>query len=173
MSKKKPTINEDEKKETTVEQDVLEDENTELKKLEDELELTKNKMLRLAAEYDNFRKRTTKEKEQAHGDAKASVIKEFLPVLDNFDRARDNETSDLESYQKGVEMVYNQFISILDSLGVEAFGKEGDEFDPVFHNAVLHTKSDEHPENTLAQVFLKGYKIGDRILRCADVQVAN
>jgi len=172
MSKKKPEITETNKEEITSET-VLQAESTELEKLEKELAETKDSLLRLAAEYDNFRKRTAKEKLQAHGDAKASVLVELLPVLDNFDRALDKGVSDSEAFQKGIEMTYNQLVSTLGSLGVESFGEKGDTFDPLLHNAVMHTQSDELPENTLAEIFLKGYKIGDKVLRCADVQVAN
>ncbi len=172
MSKKKPENNETIKEEITSET-VSQSKSTNLEKLESELAQTKDSLLRLAAEYDNFRKRTAKEKSQAHSDAKASVLAELLPVLDNFDRALNKCASDSKAFQKGIEMTYDQLISILDSLGVEAFGEKGDTFDPVLHNAVMHMQSDELEENTLAEIFLKGYKIGDRILRCADVQVAN
>lgn len=168
MSKKKPEINENE-----VENEEIIKRQNELETLKSELEASNDRILRLAAEYDNFRRRTSKEKELSYCDAKASVIEKLLPVLDNFDRARINEASDLDSYKKGIEMTYNQFVSILSSLGVESFGEKGDAFDPSFHNAVMRAESDENQENTLAQVFLKGYKIGDRVLRCADVQVAN
>lgn len=168
MSKKKPEINENE-----IENEEITQQPNELETLKTELEASKDSILRLAAEYDNFRRRTLKEKEQYYGDTKAAVIEKLLPVLDNFDRARINEASDFDSYKKGIEMTYNQFVSILSSLGVESFGEKGDAFDPSFHNAVMRAESDELQENTLAQVFLKGYKIGDRVLRCADVQVAN
>ncbi|HOD02267.1 MAG TPA: nucleotide exchange factor GrpE, partial [Clostridiales bacterium] len=109
MSKKKPEITETNKEEITSET-VLQAESTELEKLEKELAETKDSLLRLAAEYDNFRKRTAKEKLQAHGDAKASVLVELLPVLDNFDRALDKGVSDSEAFQKGIEMTYNQLV---------------------------------------------------------------
>lgn len=173
MSKKKPEINENQNIENTSQQTVPDAEAADLEKLKNELDTAQNNFLRLAAEYDNFRKRTLKEKEQSFNDAKASVIKELLPVLDNFDRALDNHACDLESYQKGIQMTYNQLLSIFSSLGVESFGKTGDEFDPAFHNAIMHKKCDELPDNTLSEVFLKGYKIGDKVIRCADVQVAN
>lgn len=150
-----------------------EDKSQELQKLQDELKEEKSKFLRLAAEYDNYRKRTVKEKEQAYSDAKASVIKDLLPVIDNFSRAGISEASELEPFKKGMEMIYDQFTSVLTSLGVETFGEKGDAFEPLLHNAVMRAENSELPENTLAEVFSKGYKLGDRIIRCADVQVAN
>ena len=128
--------------------------------------------LRLAADYDNFRKRTTKEKEQSYGTGKADAIEKLLPVYDNLERALNQPTED-EAYKKGVEMTMNQLVSIFASLGVEIFGNAGDAFDPNLHNAVMHTESDEVPENTITAVFQKGFKLGDKIVRFAMVQVAN
>lgn len=166
MAKKKSEINENPTQDQAVDA-------AELLKLKEELSTSETNLLRLAAEYDNFRKRTQKEKEQSYSDTKAMIINELLPVLDNFDRAIDNADCDIESYKKGIQMTYNQLLSVFCSLGVESFGKSGDEFDPEFHNAVMHTECDELPENTLSEVFKKGYKIGDKVIRCADVQVAN
>ncbi|MBQ3005891.1 MAG: nucleotide exchange factor GrpE [Clostridia bacterium] len=129
--------------------------------------------LRLAAEYDNFRKRSQKEKESAYSDSKAKVLEEFLPVIDNFERAAMNSQASLEDYKKGVEMIFGQFDSVFKKLGVEAFGEAGEEFDPNMHSAVMHIDDETLGENIIAEVFSKGYKMGDRILRFAVVKVAN
>ncbi len=128
--------------------------------------------LRLAADYDNFRKRTAKEKELFYGSGKADAIEKLLPVYDNLERALNQETLD-EAYKKGVEMTMNQLVSIFEGLGVEIFGNAGDAFDPTLHNAVMHTESEDFGENTICQVFQKGFKLGDKIVRFAMVQVAN
>ena len=128
--------------------------------------------LRLAAEYDNFRKRTLKEKEASYGNGKADAVAKLLPVYDNLERALNQETSDA-AYKKGVEMTMNELVKIFTSLGVEIFGEAGDAFDPNLHNAVMHIDSEELAENTIAQVFQKGFKIGEKVVRFAMVQVAN
>ena len=128
--------------------------------------------LRLAAEYDNFRKRTVKEKEASYGNGKADAVAKMLPIYDNLERALNQETADA-AYKKGVELTMNELLKIFTSLGVEVFGNPGDEFDPNLHNAVMHIDSDELPENTLSQVFQKGFKMGDKVVRFAMVQVAN
>ena len=128
--------------------------------------------LRLAAEYDNFRKRTVKEKEASYGNGKADAVAKMLPVYDNLERALNQETSDA-AYKKGVELTMNELIKIFTGLGVEIFGNVGDEFDPNLHNAVMHVDNEELGENVIAQVFQKGFKIGDKVVRFAMVQVAN
>ena len=128
--------------------------------------------LRLAADYDNFRKRTIKEKEQSYGNGKADTIEKLLPVYDNLERALNQPTEDA-AYKKGVEMTMTQLVGILNGLGVEIYGQVGEEFDPNLHNAVMHTEDEETPENTITQVFQKGFKMGDKIIRFAMVQVAN
>ena len=144
-----------------------------LDKLKKELADAKDSHLRSLAEYDNFRKRSQREKDAVYGDAKANTLALLLPVIDNFDRAAENKTDDPEVYKKGIEMIISQFSDILKRLEVERFGEVGDEFDPNMHNAVMHVENDELPANTIAAVFEKGYKMGDRILRFATVQVAN
>lgn len=141
--------------------------------LEKELAAAKEAHIRTLAEYDNYRKRTAKEKEGIYGDAKADCMKSLLGVLDNFDRALGVDNSDFESYKKGVEMIYTNFCEILKGLGVEAFGEVGENFDPNFHNGVMHIEDESLGENVIAQVFSKGYKLGDKVLRPAMVQVAN
>ena len=128
--------------------------------------------LRVAAEFDNFRKRTIKEKEASYGNGKADAVAKMLPVYDNLERALNQETTDA-AYKKGVEMTMNELTKIFTSLGVEIFGNVGDEFDPNLHNAVMHIENEELGENTIAAVFQKGFKIGDKVVRFAMVQVAN
>ena len=128
--------------------------------------------LRLAADYDNFRKRTIKEKEASYGNGKADAIEKLLPVYDNLERALNQPTED-EAYKKGVEMTMNQLVGIFAALGVEIFGNVGETFDPNIHNAVMHTEDEGVGENTITQVFQKGFKMGEKIVRFAMVQVAN
>ena len=128
--------------------------------------------LRLAADYDNFRKRSIKEKEASYGNGKADAVEKLLPVYDNLERALNQATED-EAYKKGVEMTMTQLVSIFTGLGVEIFGNVGDAFDPNIHNAVMHTEDENAAENTITQVFQKGFKLGEKIVRFAMVQVAN
>ena len=128
--------------------------------------------LRLAADYDNFRTRTVKEKEASYGNGKADTVGKLLPVYDNLERALMQETEDA-AYKKGVEMTMTELQKILNTMGVEIFGEKGDTFDPNLHNAVMHTEEEGAPENTVTQVFQKGFKMGDRVIRFAIVQVAN
>ena len=141
--------------------------------LEQQLEEEKDKYLYLAAEYANYRKRTQREKDALNGDITCSILGEFLTVLDNFERAASNANADFDAYKKGVEMIFAQFSDIFKKLGAEPFGEPGDQFDPSLHNAVMHIESEDFGESTVAQVFSKGYKCGERIIRCATVQVAN
>ena len=128
--------------------------------------------LRLAAEYDNFRKRSAKEKDASYTNGKSAAIEKLLPVYDNLERAVNQPTEDA-AYKKGVEMTMQQLVKIFTDLGVEIFGNVGDEFDPNIHNAVMHIDSEELGENVIAQVFQKGFRIGDKVVRFAMVQVAN
>ena len=128
--------------------------------------------LRLAAEFDNFRKRTAKEKEASYQNGKADAVEKLLPVYDNLQRALNQETQDA-AYKKGVELTMTELMKILNSLGVEVFGQAGDVFDPNLHNAVMHTDDEAFPENTITQVFQQGFKMGEKIVRFAMVQVAN
>ena len=128
--------------------------------------------LRLAADYDNFRKRSQKEKEQLYTMGKSDAVEKLLPVYDNLERALNQPTEDA-AYKKGVEMTMTQLVGILSGLGVEIFGEAGETFDPNMHNAVMHIEDESMGENTIAQVFQKGFKIGEKIVRFAMVQVAN
>ena len=128
--------------------------------------------LRLAAEYDNFRKRTIKEKDAAYGNGKADAVAKLLPVYDNLERALNQACTD-EAFKKGVEMTMNELVNIFTGLGVEIFGNVGEEFDPNIHNAVMHTENPDLGENVISMVFQKGFKIGEKVVRFAMVQVAN
>jgi len=127
---------------------------------------------RLAAEYDNFRKRTQREKDGIYQDAVADTVKKFLPVYDNLERALHHETAD-EAYKKGVEMTLTELVKILDALGVKPFGEAGETFDPQRHNAVMHIEDESLGENVIAEVFQTGFAHGDKVIRFAMVKVAN
>lgn len=128
--------------------------------------------LRLAAEYDNFRKRSQKEKEGLYQGAKSDAVAAFLPVYDNLDRALKQETAD-EAYKKGVEMTMTGLKDILSKLGVEEIPALGETFDPALHNAVMHVEDESAGENTVVDVFQAGFKLGDKVIRFAMVKVAN
>ncbi len=145
----------------------------ELSKLKEDYDALNDRYLRTLAEYDNFRKRTQKDIESRVVYTKTDLLSKILPVIDNFERAALNADADPQSYKKGIEMIVNQFIEILKSIGVESFGEVGDVFDPNFHNGVMHVDDDTLGENVIAEIFMKGYKIGDRIIRPATVKVAN
>lgn len=171
---------EKEKKETPVEEVVAEEapettetvETPEVNPFEEKYNAEHDAHLRLAAEYDNFRKRTAKEKELSYTNGKSDAVEKMLPVYDNLERALNQPTEDA-AYKKGVEMTMNELTKILNSLGVEIFGQPGDGFDPNLHNAVMHTEDESVAENTITQVFQKGFRIGEKIVRFAMVQVAN
>ena len=145
---------------------------SELEKAQKALAQEHDQYLRLAAEYDNFRKRSRKEKEALYTDVKAETTAKFLPVFDDLERALANDTSD-EAYKKGVELIMTELRKIMTGLGVEEFGETGDAFDPNAHNAVMHIENEELGENVIAQVFQKGFRIGEKVIRHAVVQVAN
>ena len=156
-------------------------EKTEKKKKAEPTELEKAKAaqaqeheqyLRLAAEYDNFRKRTQREKDGIYLDAVADTAKKLLPVYDNLERALKNETSD-EAYKKGVEMTMNELVKILNGIGITPFGAAGETFDPQRHNAVKHTEDESLGENVIAEVFQTGFTMGEKGIRFAMVKVAN
>ena len=168
---------EKEKKEAPVEETVQNpaeevEQVLEIDPWEEKYNLEHDAHLRLAAEYDNYRKRTTKEKESTYLNGKSDAVEKLLPIYDNLERALNQPTEDA-AYKKGVEMTMNELVKIFAGLGVEIFGQEGDEFDPELHNAVMHTEDDTLGENVISQVFQKGFKIGDKIVRFAMVQVAN
>ena len=147
-------------------------ENTDAKDYEALLADVKDKYLRLYAEYDNYRKRTSKEKIEAYGDAAAKTIAEILPAIDNFERALDAETDD-ESYKNGIRMIFNQLQDILKKIGVTEIEALNQPFDPKIHSAIKQIDDENFGENTVCQVFQKGYRLGDRIIRHSMVAVAN
>lgn len=160
----------EENKETEVINEV--EEKSELELLQEKFDEVSDRLLRTMAEYDNFRKRTQKEKEAIYPDAIAFAVTAFLPVLDNFERALQTECSD-EGYKKGVEMTYNQLLDAFKKLNVEVINPENEAFNPNFHNAVMHTEDESLGEGVVTAVLQKGYKIGDKVLRFAMVSVAN
>lgn len=140
--------------------------------LKAEMNALNDKYLRICAEYDNFRKRSQKEKDSLYGDVKAETLKKFLPVYDNLVRALAQSTED-EAYRRGVEMIMNQFNVTMEKLGVTEIECLGKKFDPAFHNAVMHVEDEEKGENEIVEVFQKGFMMGDKVIRFAMVKVAN
>ena len=173
MAKKKET------KETPVEEVIEEtpveetvEETPEVNPFEEKYNAERDAHLRLAAEFDNFRKRTAKEKEASYSNGRADAVEKLLPVYDNLSRALKQETADA-AFKKGVEMTLTELVKILSGLGVEIFGAEGEEFDPNIHNAVMHIDDESLGENVICQVFQQGFRMGDKVIRFAMVQVAN
>lgn len=136
------------------------------------LKSEKDRYLRLLAEYDNYRKRSQKEKDNLYTEIRSETVEKFLPVYDNLERALAQETQDA-AFKKGVEMTMNQLVSVMEKLGVESFGAAGDHFDPQLHNAVMHIEDESLGENVIAEVFQKGFKVGEKVVRFAMVKVAN
>ena len=141
--------------------------------IEKELAETKDRLLRVTAEYANFRKRSEKEKQDAYSFAKSDAIKELLPVVDNLERALATEKEDFDGLKKGVEMTFDSLLAILDKMGVEVFGKPGETFDPNLHNAVMHVEDENFKSGEIVDVFQKGYKLNEKIIRPAMVKTAN
>jgi molecular chaperone GrpE len=133
---------------------------------------TNEKYLRLAAEYDNYRKRTTREKEGAYTDGKSDTATAFLAVYDNLERAVQQFDA-ADPHRQGIEMIGKQFLEVLSKLGVAEIEAAGKAFDPNVHNAVMHVEDDAVEENTVVEVFQKGFRLGDKVLRCSMVKVAN
>ena len=158
--------------ETPVEETVETAEVVETNPWEEKYNAEHESYLRLAADYDNFRKRTVKEKEASYGNGKADAVAKLLPVYDNLERALNQPTEDA-AYKKGVEMTMTELVKIFTGLGVEIFGEKGEQFDPNLHNAVMHIDDEAFEENVISQVFQKGFKVGEKIVRFAMVQVAN
>ena len=167
-SKPKKSKKSEKKEKTSEKEDKTE-------KKEDNSEAIKeanDKYLRLMAEYDNYRKRSSREKDALYGDIKADVVTKFLPVYDNLVRALDQSTED-EAYRKGVEMIMTQFEKTMKDLGITEIESLGKTFDPNLHNAVMHVEDEEKGENEIVDVFQKGFKLGDKVIRFAMVKVAN
>lgn len=140
--------------------------------LEAQLLAEKDRFLRLAAEYDNYRKRSAKERENIYADVKSDTITQFLPVYDNLARALAIETAD-EAYKKGVEMIMTQYEEVLKKMGVEAIPAVGKPFDPTRHNAVMHIDDEAYGENEIVEEFAKGFIMGEKVIRFSVVKVAN
>ena len=153
-------------------EDAKQQEASEFEKAQQALAQEHDSYLRLAAEYDNYRKRSQKEKEGLYGDIKSDTVSKFLPVYDNLARALAQSTED-EAYRKGVEMIMNQFNATLEKLGVSRIESLGQKFDPSLHNAVMHVDDEEKGENEIVEVFQEGFKYGEKVIRFAMVKVAN
>lgn len=147
--------------------------NAEVEKLKAELEAKNDLLLRTAAEFDNFKKRTERERAGISEFAKANVIKQILPILDNIDRAAILEDKQSPEYIKGIELIVKQFESLSEKLGIKDLASKGDTFDPTCHEAVMHVEDETLGENVIAEVLQRGYKIGDTVIRPAMVKVAN
>ena len=175
MATKKKVEEQEIKEQETVESAEVTEE-APLEEAENEFEKKYNdvneKYLRTLAEYDNYRKRTIKEKESIYPEAKAVVVEKFLPVLDNFQRAIES-AENKDAFYEGVVMLKKQMDEVLTALGVEEIKAVGEEFNPEFHNAVMHVEDEETGENIIVEEFQKGYKIGDRVIRHSMVKVAN
>ena len=178
MAKKEKEIQQEPAVEETVETPEVSEETPEtvetpeVNPWEEKYNAERDAHLRVAAEFDNFRKRTIKEKEASYGNGKADAIAKMLPIYDNLERALNQPTEDA-AYKKGVELTMNELVKIFTSLGVEIFGNVGDAFDPNIHNAIMHTEDESVAENTITMVFQKGIRMGEKIVRFAMVQVAN
>ena len=184
MSKKENPAPLDEEKEMVSPPEEGLEENTEtftvtkeqmekMESLAGQLEGANDKFLRLAAEYDNYRKRTAKEKETIYQDAKMETIGKFLDVYDNLERAVGQAGDEENVHKKGMEMIFHQLETVLEKLGVTVVDPTGEAFDPEQHSAVMHIDSEELGENTVSQVFQKGFLLGEKVIRFATVQVAN
>lgn len=182
MSKKKPSKAEVKKEnsEQTAENieavedvEVVTEVNEEAEALKKELEKQKDQFLRMAAEYDNFRKRTEKEKAATYDNAVAATVEAFLPVVDNFELALKSDADVSDDFKKGIEMIQKQLEGALEKLHVTSFGERGEEFDPNLHNAVSRVDDPELSEDHISSVYQKGYLIGERIIRHAMVQISN
>ena len=167
-----PKQNAENPQEAKAEEAKKEEKPSELDTVKEQLAKEHDGYLRLAAEYDNFRKRSQKEKDDLYTVIKAETVGKFLPVYDNLERALAQETAD-EAYKKGVEMTMNQLVKVMEGLGVTSFGEIGEAFDPARHNAVMHVEEEGLGDNVIAEVFQKGFLVGEKVIRFAMVKVAN
>jgi len=169
-----PSTEESEFTETgELERDVIESDTDEVNlDIHDELSAERDKYLRLAAEYDNFRKRSAKEREMIYSNARIDAITKLLPVYDNLERALDMECSD-EAYYKGVEMIMTQLTEVMEDMGIQVIPAVGEQFDPNRHNAVMTIENPELGDNIIAEEYQKGFMLGDRVIRFSTVVVAN
>lgn len=139
--------------------------------LEEELQESKDKYFRLLAEYDNYRKRTSKEKTETYQNASVKCIEQLLPVIDSFERSLDAECAD-ENFKNGMTMIFGQIKEFLEKMNVTVIEALGSEFDPNFHNAIQQIDSTDYASNHVCAVYLKGYMLGDKLIRPAMVAVA-
>ncbi len=144
-----------------------------VKSLEEEVKNLSDKVMRQMAEFDNFRKRTTKEKQSSYADGSRHVIEKLLPVVDNFERALNAEENNDSAFYQGVEMIFKQLNGVFEELGVKQIATVGEEFDPNIHFAVAKEENEELGENTVSEELQKGYMHGDKVIRPAMVKVAN
>ena len=151
----------------------LEDSQKEYEKLLKEKNTLNDTYLRMLAEYDNFRKRVQKEKESLYADGIAEAVEKLLPVLDNLERAASAEATDVGAVLDGVKKVLSQAEEIFTKLGVSEIPAKGEKFNPELHNAVMHEENEDFDENTVSDVFMKGYKLGDKVIRHSVVKVMN
>ncbi|MGN1123921.1 MAG: nucleotide exchange factor GrpE [Eubacterium sp.] len=179
MSKKKNEKEDVKKENTDIEETTdskeakSEEKESEQNPLEKELNDTKDRLLRVNAEYANFRKRSEKEKSESFNFAIAKAVGEILSAVDNLERAIANEQEDYEGLKKGVQMTYDGLMASLEKLGVTAYGEAGEQFDPNYHNAVMHIEDDSLDANVITDVFQRGYKINEKVVRPAMVKTAN
>ena len=145
----------------------------ETEKLKAEIEEKKNQYLRLQADFENFRRRTRQEKEELGNVVTQTILKDMLPLLDNFERALASDNKDSEGFHKGVEMIYNQFAEALKKNGLEYIETEGKKFDPNFHQAVMRVENPELEDDTIAAELQKGYMVKGKVIRPAMVQVVS
>ena len=162
------------RKEKLLEKTIVE-KDKKISELEQSIKDTEDKYLRMLAEYDNFRKRAQKEKDAIYTDTKAECVENLLVVLDNLERASavDVTKSDAQSVVDGVNKILEQAKETFAKMGVEEIAAKGEKFNPELHNAVMHEDSEDYEENTISDVFLKGYKIGDKVIRHSMVKVMN
>lgn len=171
MDKEKvtPTEGQPEAPAEKTEVETLREELETLQKAKDELY---DKYLRTLAEYDNFRKRSQREKDAIYGDATIDTVKKLLPVLDNFERALNYECKD-EEFKKGIALIQNTLIEVFDNLGIKEIPAVDEQFDPNLHEAVMHIDNPAYGENVVTDVYRKGYMLGDKVIRHTMVTVAN
>lgn len=155
-----------------IDQEIEQEEEIALDPVVEELKTAKEQLLRLAAEFDNYKKRTARDTEQARQNARADLFAQLLPLMDNFDRAACAD-GNIDDYKQGVQMIFDQFVAMFAANDVVAFGEAGEEFDPNCHNAVMHVEDENFGTNTIMAVHSKGYRMKDRVIREAMVGVAN
>ena len=156
-------------------EEVLPEENPleeELEKLKKDMAELNDRYIRTLAEYDNFRKRSQREKDAVYANATSDTVTKLLPILDSFDRAANYECPD-EQYKKGIDLIGTSVKEAFDSLGIKEIPALGEQFDPKFHNAVMHIDNPAYGENVITDVYRKGYTLGDKVIRCSMVVVAN